>query len=65
MVGVGDRGNVLAEVIAQDLQRTIVAGVTDQPAADKDVQTHRCFGMLDILRPALDAARAGAVDIAP
>lgn len=30
--GVGDRGDVLAELIAQNLQRTIVAGIMDPPA---------------------------------
>lgn len=32
--GVGDRGDVLAELIAQDMQNTIVAAITDPPATE-------------------------------
>jgi microcystin degradation protein MlrC len=32
--GVGDRGDVLAELIAQDMTGTIVAGITDPPACE-------------------------------
>jgi microcystin degradation protein MlrC len=33
--GVGDRGDVLAEVLKQRLANTVVAGITDRPAVDK------------------------------
>lgn len=32
--GVGDRADVLAELIARDMRDTIVAGITDRPATD-------------------------------
>ena len=47
---------VLAVAVGQNL--------SDQSAAGINVETDRRFGMIDVLRPAGDAGRADAIDIA-